>query len=154
MTDWDADGNEEAEAEMLREGSRVALQSVAIWAGLEAMLIFTAVWAVRAPILASQQLFTSGSAYWYESCMPAVLFALLGGLLGVLLGWRMTSASGLAGPAGWRIGVLGWSAVGGAAVAAAFMTFSGGVPTFFWVAWTALMIAGVCGVSVHTLWVS
>lgn len=154
MTDVDDEVEDDAEEEMLREGSREALKCIAMWAPLEAAIVFFAIKAASAAITASQQLFTGGSAYWYEASMPAALAAMVGGGLGVFLGWRMTSSSGLAGPAGWRIGMLGWSLVGAVAILAAFTTFTPVVPTFFWVVWTVLMIAGSCGVSLHTLWVS
>ena len=139
---------------MLREGGRVAIKSAGVIAVLEALLVFAGVFAAKGPLQASAALYKTAAGDWYEAAMPAVLFALAGGALASLLGWRLTASSGLTGPAALRIGLIAWALVEGAAILAAILAFGGAVPITFWIAWAALSLVGSVGIMVFTVWMA
>ena len=150
----DGDEVDEAEVEILREGSRLALRTAILWSIVEAGVVVAGVVAARPVFAASHSLLKEGASasYWQEATMPAVLFALCGGALGILLGWRVVSASGLTGQRAWLWALMSWMFVMAGGVVAAVLSFGGNPPAIFWVAWVMMSIAGATGLSVHTLW--
>ena len=119
---------------MLVAGTWIAVRA-AIWVLIPAMLALPLTLKImRRTLVAANKILIARGDYWESAWMPVVLLAMLGGVLGAALVWRITSAASIgrlsvwvvAGPAIMVITLTGFVAL--------VIIFTPAVPVLGWIA--------------------
>lgn len=142
------------EREAIREGIDVGVRSVLKTGIPAAVLLPLLTYAMRSTIVAASKMplgeglgagFTGG----LEPLMPALLFAMFGGIYGALAGWRLTSGAGLVGRYGLLVGAAAVVVLVLIGALASFVVFEE-VPTMFWICMLAMAVCGLGGITYFT----
>ena len=139
--------------EAIREASGVAIRSACSWLPIAGAILVAGLYAQQQPFIAADEILTDRAAdYWQEAFMPAVLFGFFGAAFGLFLGWRITSACGMAGWPAWIIGAAATFALAVIGVVGSLLIYPGVIPMMLWISLAFMIVAGLSGVSYYTLW--
>lgn len=152
ITDDDAAGRD-IYREAIREASGVAIRSACSWLPIAGTILVAGLYAQQQPFIAADKIFADGAGdHWDEAFMPAILFAMFGAAFGLFLGWRMTSICGMIGWPAWIIGAAATLALALIGVVGSLLLYTGVLPMMLWLSLAMMIVAGLAGVSYHTLW--
>lgn len=140
------------EREAMREGVSAAIPSMLKSLAVGAVILLPMVFFMRAALTAAEAALKDGTEVSYEPYMPAILFAMFGGVFGLASGWRMTMTSGLTGRYAWLIGAAGAAALILLGAIAGVLFYSGAIPVMFWVSLAVVAVTALVGMTVFTLW--
>jgi peptidoglycan/LPS O-acetylase OafA/YrhL len=119
--------------EMLHEGMVATARSMAGPVVLGAVALVLALYFLKHPYLASDQILKGKGEDWYEAHMPNVLLAMLGAVLGVFAGWRISSSGGMMGWPGWIVAAIGVAVLCVVGVIGAVIIYPSPIPLQVWV---------------------
>lgn len=142
----------ERERVILREAGTITARTALLWSAVGIAVLIVVIQAMRASLVSADELFHGGGLHWDHALMPSVLFGLFGAVFGALLGWRMTSSSGLTGVLAWRIGAAAIALFVLAGGVTSLFVFSGTVPVTLWVSLFAMTLAALGTMSIFTTW--
>ncbi|HKQ46558.1 MAG TPA: hypothetical protein VJZ71_00640 [Phycisphaerae bacterium] len=142
----------ERERVILREAGTITARTALLWSAVGIAVLIAVIHAMRASLVSADELFHGGGLHWDHALMPSVLFGLLGAAFGALLGWRMTSSSGLTGVLAWRIGAMAIAFFVLAGGVTSLFIFSGTVPVTLWLSLFAMTLAALGTMSIFTTW--
>ena len=149
----DAARDREREAAATREGLLLAARSTLIWTVPSMAATCLTLVGLRPALKAAHELLQAKHDY-SDASMPVVLIMIVGGLVGSLLGWRITSSAGMTGLAAWAVGALGvlLCAIAGAITLSS--AFESGVPSIAWSGLALYIVCGFAAVAVKTIWLT
>lgn len=140
------------EREAIREGMSAAVPSMLKSLGVGMVILLPMIFFMRAALTAAEAALKDGAEISYEPYMPGTLFAIFGGVFGLVSGWRMTMTSGLTGRYAWLIGAAGVGALILLGAIAGILLYSGAIPVMFWVCLAVVAVTALVGMTVFTLW--
>jgi hypothetical protein len=138
--------------EAIREGISAAIPSMLISLAIGAVLLLPMIYLMRDTLTAAEEGLKDGTEVSYEPYMPGTLFAMFGGLFGLVSGWRMTTSTGLTGRPAWTIGASGIMVLLAFGAVAGLLSFAQAIPIMFWVCLAVLAVVALVGISYFTLW--
>ena len=145
--DWDARAFDRS---AMRQAMAAAIRSMVIWTVVSMGIVLPMVVWLEESFATGGKLLSEGGSYWQESCMPAVLMTLLGGVLGAFLGWRITQSSGLEGFGALAIGAVGLIILATAGGCLVWASMDGPGCTLAWASMGAMVIGGLAGLYIKT----
>jgi len=128
---------------ILREAAGRAVRHALITTLVGAVVLAAGLAVMRKALLASEKLLRDPAENWSDMLMPLVIFAILGGVFGALLTWRMTSAVSIGGMTAWLIASLSAVVLAALGAIAASQIFAGGIPRMGWLALACVVVAAV-----------
>lgn len=139
--------------EAIREASGVAIRSACGWLPIAGTILVAGLYMQQKPFIAADKILADKAGdYWQEAFMPTILFAIFGAAFGLFLGWRMTGTCGMIGWPAWIIGATATLALAVIGIVSSLFIYPGVIPMMLWLSLALMSIAGLAGVSYHTLW--
>lgn len=128
----------------LREGTVVAVKSAAGCAVLSAAALLLGFYLSKSTFTAADHILKDAGDDWQQAFMPAALFGMFGLAFGALIGWRISTTSGLAGGPAWRVGAGAVVIVSLIGIIGATFIHTESLPKLVWIS-SGVMAAGALG---------
>ncbi len=136
----------------MREGMAVAAKSAAGWVPIAGAVLILGYYLARSTFKAADHIFEDAGTEWDQAMWPSAMFGIFGLAYGALIGWRISTTSGLVGGPAWKIGAAAVIAVAVIGVIGALFIHTEKLPILIWLSSGVMLIGAMGSITFFSKW--